>query len=256
VFNPFSPTDIERDYKIGDDMAFLQFSGGREVDIQMLYVPRRNVTTGEVEWEESSLAGKLHFALGTTEFDLMAAHHFDDVVIGMGGTGYLGDAAWRLDATWTFADKDRADDDFLSLIANMDYSWVWWGKNFYGFVEFFFSGLGRSEYGEALANPHLRERLDRGNLFVLGRSYLNGHIQIEIHPLFNLHFTAINNVKDPSGIFQPRAAWDVFQDLRITIGSNRYYGGNGTEFGGFRLPGTQFVNKPQDNAFLCLTYYF
>jgi hypothetical protein len=81
-----------------------------------------------------SLAGKLHFARGTADFDLMTAIHYEDTVIGFGSAGYLGDAAWRLDAVWTFLRED-----YLSLVANMDYSWVWRERNFYGFLEFFFN---------------------------------------------------------------------------------------------------------------------
>ena len=129
LFNPFSPADIEREYKIGDDMVFTQFSVNKIGDSQFLYVPRREPKTGDVEWNQSSLAGKLHFARGTTEFDIMVAKHYRDTVVGFGSTGYLGDTAWRLDGTWTFLDEDHGTDDYLSVVANIDYSWVWWKKN-------------------------------------------------------------------------------------------------------------------------------
>jgi hypothetical protein len=56
----------------------------------------------KVESDQASLAGKLHFASGTTEFGVMGSKHFEDNVVGIGSTGYLGDAACRLDGTWTF----------------------------------------------------------------------------------------------------------------------------------------------------------
>jgi hypothetical protein len=37
LFNPFSPTDIERDYKIGTDMVFSQVGLGDTAGIQCLY---------------------------------------------------------------------------------------------------------------------------------------------------------------------------------------------------------------------------
>ena len=122
---------------------------------------------------------KLHVAAGTTEFEFMGAKHFEDYVAGVGATGYIGDAAWRLDGTWTFLDDD---DDYLSLVANMDYSWVWFKKNFYGFVEYYFNGLGEDDYQDAVLDPAIAERVARGELFALGRNYLSGHIQLELHP--------------------------------------------------------------------------
>jgi hypothetical protein len=256
LFNPFAPTDIEREYKVGDDMASAQFSLGRSSDLQLLYVPRRDPSTGDLESDQSSLGGKIHFARGTTEFDIMAARHFEDDVVGVGFAGYLGDAAWRLDATWTLLDEKSDKNDFPSLAANLDYSWVWQKKNFYGFLELFYNGLGDDRYFNSLMDRDVADRLDRGELFTLGRWYLAGHVRMEVHPLVNLFVTVINNCDDPSGIFQPRLAWDVTQDLQFTCGGNLFYGGQDTEYGGFRIPPTDILIKSPVSAYMWLAYYF
>jgi hypothetical protein len=165
LFNPFAPTDVERDYKVGDDMVTTQFRVKRIGDFQLLYVPRRDPMSEDFARDESSLAGKWHFALGTTEFDVMGARHYKDYVAGLGSTGFLGDAAWRLDATWTFLNEESTDSGFLSLVANIDYSWVWWGKNLYGLIEFYFNGLGNDQYAGAFADPDIAERLERGEIY-------------------------------------------------------------------------------------------
>ncbi len=256
LFNPFAPTDIEREYKVGDDMVSAQVSLGRSSDLQFLYVPRRDPSTGDLEENESSLAGKVHFARGTTEFDIMVAHHFEDDVAGIGLNGYLKDAAWRLDATWTFLDEKSDESDFLSLVANIDYSWIWWNKNFYGFAEVFYNGLGDDGYSDALFEEAVAERLDRGESFTLGRLYLAGQVRMEIHPLVNLFVTLIENVNDPSGIFQPRLTFDVTQDIQFTCGGNIFFGGEDTEYGGFRIPTANILINSPDSAYAWLSYYF
>lgn len=253
LFNPFPPTAIDRDYKVGDDMINAQYAMGPSGDLQVLYVARRNPETDKVEADQASLAAKVHFALGTSEFDVLAAKHFEDIVIGGGSRGYLGNAAWRLDATWTFLDQD---DDFLTLVANLDYSWIWFKRNIYGFIEYYYNGLGHDDYADALLDPDIAERLARGELFALGQHYLSGHVQVELHPLLRLTLTAINNIEDPSGIIQPYAVWEITQNLQMTAGLNLYYGDRGSEFGGFKLPGTHLRYQPTDNAYLWFTYYF
>jgi len=254
LFNPFPPTAIDRDYKAGDDMINIQSSIPKIGDLQGLYVARRNPDTNSVTTDQASAAAKLHVAAGTTEFELMGAKHFEDHVAGGGAAGYIGNAAWRLDGTWTFLDDD--DDDYLSLVANLDYAWVWFDKNFYGFVEYYFNGIGKDDYQDAVLDPAIAERVARGELFALGRNYLSGHIQLELHPLFNIFLTSINNVADPSGILQPYATWDIGQNLQLTGGVNVFYGAKGTEYGGFTLPGSDIRTKSPDNAYLWLFYYF
>jgi hypothetical protein len=256
LFNPFAPTDIIRDYKTGDDMINVQILENQIGDFQFLYVARRNPETEAVEFSQSSLAGKWHFAAGSTEIDVMAAEHFEDEIIGFGSRGYLGDAAWRMDATWTFLHADDEQDGFLSLVANMDYAWVWWQRNFYGFVEFYFNGLGNEDYSEALTDPAIIKRINRGEIYTLGRKYLATGIQIEVHPLFRVFFNSINNLADPSGILQPYAEWDLTQNLQLAFGGTAYYGGSETEYGGFTISGTDFIFKRPYGAFLWLTYYF
>jgi hypothetical protein len=258
LFNPFPPTAIDRDYKVGDDMINAQFAFPKIGDMQLLYVARRDPDDRDVKTNQASLAGKAHVAWGTTEFDIMMSKHFEDWVIGGGSVGYLGDAAWRMDATWTFLDDDGGNGrgDYLSLVANIDYSWTWWQKNLYGFIEYYYNGLGENDYARALLNPKISERLARGELFVLGQNYLSGTLQIEPHPLVNVYFTVINNIEDPSGILQPRATWDITQSMRITGGLNIFYGAKDTEFGGSTVPGTGLRSKSPDNAYLWLIYYF
>jgi len=256
LINPFPPADIERDYKLGDDMIAVEVVAPPSGNLQLLYAPRRNPENGDVEWDQSSLGGKLHLACGTTELDIMAAHNYDDKVMGIGTRGYVGEAAWRLDSTYTFVDRDTDVDDYLSLMANVDMSWVWWGRNWYGFLEGFYNGLGSDDYAEAFSDSEIQQRFDRGYLFALGRYYLSGHVTVELHPLFRVSVTTINNVEDPSGIIIPWATWSVVQDVEVEFGCRIFWGGSETEYRGFSIPGTGLLVKPADNLFLWLKYYF
>lgn len=256
LFNPFAPTDIERDYKMGDDMINAQISYEKIGDLQLLYVPRRDPEDQDVKWTESSLAGKIHFTAGITEFDIITAHHYKDIVAGISSAGYLMDAAWRLDVTWTFIDEDSQKENFLSLIANIDYSWVWSNKNLYGFVELYFNGIGNEKYSETISDPIITERLLRGDLFVLGKKYISTGMQAQAHPLVNVYLTVICNIADPSAVFQPRIIWDAVEDIQLTLGGNINIGPSESEFGGFTIPGTNYAYKTSDTVYLWLTCYF
>ena len=256
LFNPFSPTDVVRDYKTGDDMvtgrAYLPGGG----DLQVLWVPRRRAAGGDVDWDASSAAAKLHRFAGDIEFDLMAARHYRDTVLGAGLLGEIGDAAWRADAVWTVPGSDLHHRTYLSLVVNLDYSWTWHGRNWYGLVEYFHNDLGSTDYGRALYEPWIRDRLARGELFGLGRDYLAAQLRWEVHPLVNLYLAPITNLADPSGLVQPYLVWDVTGSLRATAGALVYWGAAGTEYGGYRIAGTAFQAAPADSTYLMMTWFF
>ena len=256
LVNPFAPSDIEREYKVGDDMISVRapFLGAGEA--QVIYVPRRSAVDGEVAWDRSSLAAKVHLARGTLEIDVLGALHYGEEVIGLGAAGYAGSAAWRLDATLTFLKEAEGQDNFLSLAANVDTSWTWWDRNVYGFLELYYSGIGESEPEAAFGNRGLMDRVARGEIFTLGRAYLAGHIRLEAHPLLNVLLTVIHRLNEPSGLIQPRAVWDATRNLQVTVGAGIPYGGNGTEFDGFPLPGTDLLTPAPERFFVWATCYF
>jgi hypothetical protein len=42
----------------------------------------------------------------------------------------------------------------------------------------------------------------------------------------------------------------------MTFGGTIFYGGRDTEYGGFKMPGTDLMNKIPDSAFFWLTCFF
>jgi hypothetical protein len=256
LLNPFAPTDIEREYKIGDDLVLVQWQAWEDGDLQFIHVARRDPRTHHRRTSRSSTAAVLQTSVGTQDFTLLATRHFDDYVLGAGTIGYIADAAWRLDATYTFLENGDRRDGYLSLVANTDYSWVWRQTNFYGLVEYFHSGIGNDDPIQAIADEDLTARLARGELFNLGRHYLAQEIRIELHPLVNLFATNITNLEDPSGFIQPRVVWEVTEAWRLTVGSICYYGGNDTEYGGFQPAGAPFKIQPADAVYAWLAFYF
>ncbi len=258
LFNPFAPASVLRDYKVGDDMVLGQIGLGRH-EAQVLFVPRRDVADGEFSDSQSSVAAKFHWSLNALEADILAARHYDDRILAWGATGYLGDAAWRVNAVYTAPAEAYQRHDFIQVVANMDYAWQWGGKNVYGLLELFYNGLGAGgEYTRELESAYIADRLSRGDLFTLGRYYLAGLLQIELHPLVRNHWTFITNLEDPSGLVQPQLLWDAGEDFQVILGAQWHWGAGATEYGGFdtSLAGRAVEITPYDQIYLWLTYSF
>jgi hypothetical protein len=256
VFNPFDPASVDKEYKTGDDMFYGQYLFGNGSDLQGVGIVRRNPVTGETESDQSSMAAKYHGFFGTDEFDLLASRHYGDTILGAGGIVSVGGSVWRGDLTWT----DTGEDDVISGVASISYSWMLGGRNWSGVLEYYHNGFGQhgGDYsGEALVqNSELLRRLERGEVFTLGRDYVVASATVEMNPLFMLIPNMFVNLGDPSGLFQLVAQYDWQQNIQVLAAVNIPLGPDGSEYGGIdgSQPGT-FLST-EVGLFAQLAWYF
>jgi len=256
IFNPFDPAAVDKEYKTGDDMFYGQilFDGGS--DLQAVAVVRRDPINGKVESDQSSLAFKYHGFLGMKEFDLLAAEHYGDQVLGLGGIVALGGAIWRGDLTWTKTDIESV----VSLATSLSYSWNWGGKNISGLLEYYYGGFGQKDGDYALVdlarNPDLVRRIERGELFTLARNYLSASAGVEMTPLVMVTPNLFINLDDPSALAQLVVNYNWKQDIQLLAALNFPIGPDGSEYGGIAAPveGLYFSTGP--SLFTQFAWYF
>ena len=252
--NPFSPIAIDKDYKTGEDMLYGQWLVSEKNDVEAMVVPRRDPATDRVEGDQSSYALKYRWRFSGVDVDLLAARHFAENLAGIGVVKSVGGAVWRLDLSYTNLEHGGSA---TSLATNLDYSWMWGGKNVYGYVEYFLNGVGESNrVNYATPNAELSERIARGELFTLARDYAALGLQVEFTPLFNLYTNLIANLDDGSKYLQLRGAHDWQQNVQLMTGVNLPFGNRGTEYGGVPVAGTSSFASTGKSVYLKGTYYF
>ncbi len=255
LVNPFDPAAIDTEYKAGDDMLYVQYLQDSGNDVQGAVVVRRNPMDREIEREQATVAAKYHGFAGAAEYDLLVAEHYDDVVVGVGGTYSLGGAVLRGDLVVTDTDRDR----YMQLVANWSYSWTWRGRNMSGALEYFFNGFGqhdgRYDPQSLVGNPDLLARVARGETFALGRHYVAGSVLVEMTPLWTFTPTLLANVDDPSGMLQFVTSFSLSDNMTFLGSLNLPLGKNGSEFGGIESdPGQYLARGP--GVFAQLAWYF
>jgi hypothetical protein len=255
LVNPFDPAAIDTEYKAGDDMLYLQYLQDSGNDLQVAVVVRRNPLDGEVEQEQATVAAKYHGLAGGSEYDLLVARHYDDAVLGLGGTWSPGGAVLRGDLVVTDTDRDT----YVQVVANWSYSWTFRGRNMSGALEYHFNGFGQRDgrYDpESLAgNPDLVARIARGETFTLGRHYLAGSVLIEMSPLWTLTPTVLANVTDPSALLQLVTSRSLSDNVTFLGSLNVPVGPHGSEFGGIESGGDLYLSTGP-GIFAQLAWYF
>jgi hypothetical protein len=220
-----------------------------------VWVFRRDIN-GDVTSDVDSIAAKYHGFANDREYDILLAQHFEDYIYGVGGITNVGGAIWRGDITLT----DTQSENVFSVVTSLSYSWIGWGKNISGVLEYFYNGFGIADgdYSPAAlaSNPDLVERLVRGELFTLGRNYVAASAMMEITPLWLLTPNVFINASDGSMLAQLVSSYDFKQDWRILAALGVPIGSSGTEYGGIDsgVPGKTFSTGL--SLFAQLAWYF
>lgn len=256
LVNPFDPATIDTEYKAGDDMLYLQYLQDNGNDLQAAVVVRRDPLSGDVEEEQATISLKYHGFAGASEYDLLVAEHYDDIVIGIGGTHSLGGAVLSGDLVITDTDSDA----YVQLVANWTYSWTWGGRNVSGAAEYHFNDFGQEDgrYDplSLAGNPDLLQRVARGETFTVGRHYFAGSLMIEMSPLWSLTPTVLMNIADPSALLQLVTTRSLSDNITFLGSLNIPVGASGTEFGGIESGTDGFYLSTGPGVFAQVAWYF
>lgn len=237
IINPFSPTAVDKEYKPGDDMLYAQWLLPKDNDLQIIAIPRRNASA-IVDVANSSLAAKYRAG----DADILLAQHYNEKLVGLGAASDWGGAVLRGDITASATSSGTV----VSGVVNFNYSWRWSNHNISGFTEYFRNGFGvaNGDYSTVATNTALVARLNRGELFNVGRDYLAGGITVELTPRWQISPLLIWNLNDGSALLQLGARYDWKQNATILLGGIIPSGPQGTEFGGIPLGGGEFFRPP------------
>jgi hypothetical protein len=257
IVNPFEPTQVDTEYKAGDDMLYGQYLQENGNDLEGSYVVRRDPLTGEVERNQSTYATRYNGFRGMAEYNLMLAMHYDEWMTGFGVSFDAAGAVWRSDLVLSDTDTDGL---ISQLVVNSSYSWMWADKNVTGSAEYFFNGFGRSDgcyTTQCLEqSPELLTRVARGQLYNLGRHYLGGSITMEITPLFTLTSNQFWNLSDGSGLFQLVTRNSLGNNLDLLSALGIPMGPVGSEYGGLEALDSGQSFSTDMHVFMQLAWYF
>jgi len=256
IVNPFDPATVDREYKTGDDMLYGQYLRDNGDDIQFSYVVRRDVVSGDPQFDQSTVAVKYHGIVSDAEYDFLIARNYGETTVAVGGNRSIGGAIWRGDLVVT----DAASGSKMQLVTNLSYAWTWNGINVSGVLEYYFDEYGQQEdrYDTlSLAqNPELLRRLARGQSFTIGRHYIAGGLSIEMTPLWILTPNLFANVEDGSALLQVVTRNSLSDEMEFLGALNIPLGPDGSEYGGIALDVPNVFLSTEASLFAQIAWYF
>lgn len=256
LFNPFSPSDTDTEFKPGADMIYVQRLFDDGSDLQVIAAPRRPRAGAGPTAEASAFAAHLHTTVLGHQTRWLLARDHGDWVGGLGVNGALGGATWNVEAVPTVL---RGGGVRLSVVANISDAVTLFGRNATVFAEVYHNGFGASGGRATVAGlpRDLTDRLARGQVFSLRRDYLAGGVTLEVGPLLTVSPTVIANLDDGGLLILTDAAWSLGDNLTLHAGAQLPVGGPGSEFGGIALSPTDARRvAPPARLYVQLRRYF
>ena len=256
LFDPFSPSATDTEYKPGVDMLYVQRLFADGSDLQLIVAPRPDHIGGAPTLDSSSAALHLQTTIGGHQTTWLLARDHGDWVAGVGVNGALSGATWNLELVPTFL---RGGGARLSALANISDAVTLGGHNATVFAEYFHNGFGVAGGPFALSAlpANLVDRLARGQLFNTRQDYLAGGLTLEVNPLVTISPTVIGGLDDGSAFFLVAASYSLADNATLVAGAQAPIGRRGTEFGGLPLtPGGTTLLAPPAQIYVQLRRYF
>jgi hypothetical protein len=256
LFDPFSPSATDTEYKPGTDMLYTQWLFADGSDLQFILVPRSDRLDGAPTSDDSSIALHLHTVLFDHQTTWLLARDHGDWVGALGVNGALSGATWNVELVPIF---EAAGATRVSALANISDAVTLFDRNATVFGEYFHNGFGVGDRPYSLATlPHdLLDRLERGQLFDTRRDYLAGGLTLEVTPLLNVSPTLIVNLNDASLFALASTTYSLGDNLNLIAGVEVPVGPTHTEFGGLPLaPASPTDLAPPGQIYLQLRRYF
>jgi hypothetical protein len=256
LFDPFSPSATDTEYKPGVDMVYVQRLFADGSDAQLVVAPRPPRPGAAPTANDSSLA--LHYQrvlFGHRTTWLLARDH-GDWVGALGVNGSLGGATWNLEVVPTGVRREGVR---VSGVANISDAVTLMGRNATVFAEYFRNGFGAGDGAINIAGlpPDLKDRLARGQVFQIRRDYLASGLTLEVNPLFTVAPTLIADLNDGSLFLLAAGTWSLGDNLTLIAGAQAPIGRSRTEYGGLPLTaGGTVLLAPPCRIYLQLRRYF
>ena len=199
VFNPISPTAIERGERAGVDGVLMELSRGMAGRASFLYLPQQSFN--------DSFAARAETLYHSYDLAISLGRHRDVDFYGFDFSGYIGDAGFK--GEFVFSDEEGQGRESLLLSGNYTFE-----NSLYIMLEYF--------------------RYEGGNLHPIsysGEDYAGLSVAYELTPLIRWDNYLILNLSDGSMFFSPALSYSVRENLDIRFGLQFFTGSSGDEYG-------------------------
>ncbi len=252
ILVPFSLTDLDVEERSGIDGIRFRIPIGALSEFDAGYVAGENF-----DWEKSAAYVRGRFWVWSTDVIPTAIVFGNHMLLGIDLNRAIGGFGSWLEVAYTMVDllhggENETERDYLRATIGSDYSIT---KNLYGFLEYHYSGAGKSD-PDRYPLLFRDAAFTQSGIFLLGRHYTSVGMNYQITPLISGFGQLIYNASDNSFLVGPSVEYNIRSDVYFSLGG--YIGvGEHAESGGRRINfGSEFGGLYPDQYFAAFRFYF
>ncbi|MCK4384737.1 MAG: hypothetical protein KAW16_05385 [candidate division Zixibacteria bacterium] len=227
LLNPYNPTQIERQERVGTDALSLDFHLGTVTKSTIVYAPQST-------WRNSSLAGRFKTTVKSYDLSFLFGKFGSRKTFGFDFYGYVGDEGMYAEGAYNWNENSS---DFFSFVFGGEYTLP---NGLYLNGEYFYNGGGKRK-----TKDYDWDRFFSAEILALSQDYLSLGLGYDITPLWRLENYTIINLKDQSLFTAPNVSYSVTSDLFLDFGIQFFMGAGQDEYG-----------TPSNVYYLQLQYFF
>lgn len=254
-FNSFAPNQFDREYKRGLDMLTAQKVLASGNEFSGFVLPRRNVTSNSLTFEDSSAGFKLT-QYGALDQQWFFAKDAQELLAGIQLTGDWQDGLWNLDIIGSYDQEfQRA---FVSGIANYQRAFSILNHSSLGFLELYFNGYGITNSHPTLNQlpDYLISKQASGKTFMSNQWYLASGLTIQATALLQIIPSVLINLQDQSLLTTLNGSFSLSNQDYLSFGVQVSHGETGSEFDGFTNQNNRQTSAYSDQLYLQWARYF
>ena len=217
VFNPFSPLEVDREWRRGVDAFVAEYRLSATSSGECI------AAFGETP-EQSALLGRLRGYLGDVDGSLIVGKRAEDFMVGSAFSAVVGEA--EVHGELAVFDTPEAQVDgtlwgggHLATKAVIGSSYTFdVGKGLTLLGEYHYSDFGVEDAEDTLVrlqNHDFQRRFLRGDMQILGRQAVAAQLSYSFSDAANGSFLVLTNPTDGSGVISPSLRWDLYENVTL-----------------------------------------
>jgi len=213
IVAPYNYDQLDTEDRVGVDAVRIRIPVGSLGEVDTGYI-----FGTDFNFDKSAIFLQTQLNAVETDFSILLLEFQKSLLLGLDIARGIGGAGFWFETAYVFAEpfvEPNTSENYLRASVGLDYSF---GGETYTFIEYHFNGAGTNKPENFLNNLD-QPAYVRGGVYLLGLHYIAPGFTHQLTPLISFSGQLLFNLSDPSAWVAPHIAYNIAEDIHLSVGS-------------------------------------